>query len=798
MNTYRKLITKRLLKVAQKFWGSQGAGILFVCQEDSTCLLTLRSASVNEPGSWGVPGGAVEQGEQTEEAARREVQEELGNLPSQFQKIDQTIYNENDFSYTTFVYAISLEEKRKWTKGIRLNWENDKVAWFDLSSLPTNLHFGVKNIRKTLEEQDSEVRFSEPVNKWDELRNSLIKIQKALPKQERSSLQSLIDELLQTPQYETREDIENLLGNTSDKISLLSIYLSQKQDTELKDASEKLQRLSEEIKPDRDRVEKSLISNKQVIDKYLYHGTDLASLLSLLKSKQFSSTGTYHRVSLTTNFDLALKFGDAVISFDAQKMLEKGAVKMQYGNAKEVSEAMDQGRDEDSVDHPLGPIISDIYEYEQEYCVKTPFNFSFEDISKIYFVCDPNRKYGPKQNTSEEVMGLISEITNFEIPVVCSNLKMNAPFYPDPSSRVSPGASSLKSIFFQNILQPFSEIQNMRMAYYDLLRQIGAKESDLSRDPFLSHLNSVLSQMREFQQVGKSISEGGRYSSKIDDLKNFGKAVSIFADDDGSSYVRKLSVFDFDRYKYYFDYSEDDIEKIKLFIESFNDYVKDVKNKMNERYSEFKESAAEYFYSDQEQDPLDHFYKVLFSRDFYDIPKFILDKVNQQGEALFDKIYKDFAAGYLLKYSRNEEYAVRSRIEDLARKVNPEVIPEELLKSNPIILIDHENPGRFTDAQVKAALQGQETYNADWVFKYRFGIREDSLDEAKSKFLEYSDDIKKEILNSYDLSASNKASSKNKFFERVYRVLGRQDLINKIKELVEFIKNDLENKKGDI
>ena len=40
-------------------WGMAGAGILYVCPGDQTCMLMLRSNEVQDPGVWGIPGGAV-------------------------------------------------------------------------------------------------------------------------------------------------------------------------------------------------------------------------------------------------------------------------------------------------------------------------------------------------------------------------------------------------------------------------------------------------------------------------------------------------------------------------------------------------------------------------------------------------------------------------------------------------------------------------------------------------------------------------------------------------------------------
>jgi len=66
-------------------WGANGgAGLLFRHAPAATepkFLLSRRSRLVDEPGKWGIPGGAIRDGESPEAAARREVQEEIASLP---------------------------------------------------------------------------------------------------------------------------------------------------------------------------------------------------------------------------------------------------------------------------------------------------------------------------------------------------------------------------------------------------------------------------------------------------------------------------------------------------------------------------------------------------------------------------------------------------------------------------------------------------------------------------------------------------------------------------------------------
>lgn len=67
-------------------WGTHGAaGFLFRCvprEGEPTYLLQQRSRLVDHGGTWGIPGGAIREGESPVVTARRETEEEIGSLPS--------------------------------------------------------------------------------------------------------------------------------------------------------------------------------------------------------------------------------------------------------------------------------------------------------------------------------------------------------------------------------------------------------------------------------------------------------------------------------------------------------------------------------------------------------------------------------------------------------------------------------------------------------------------------------------------------------------------------------------------
>jgi len=142
------------------FWGTAGAGILFVCEEDQTYFLMHRSRSVEQPRTWGIPGGSVkgegfyDSGMSAErptdatfwKGAKKETKEECGDLPNMSKSdiIGYIDFVSGSFIYRNFIVSLSLEEKLEWTPTIELNWENDTYEWISFDDVDSyNLHFGV-------------------------------------------------------------------------------------------------------------------------------------------------------------------------------------------------------------------------------------------------------------------------------------------------------------------------------------------------------------------------------------------------------------------------------------------------------------------------------------------------------------------------------------------------------------------------------------------------------------------------------------------------------------------------------
>lgn len=130
-------------KLPRTFWGKQGAGILLIAQDTGRVLLTLRSSYVKEPNTWGIPGGAMDEGETNpEEAARREAREELGFDGELIKLIPAYVFKIKNFEYHNYIGLVPTEFTPT------LDWENSRALWFDIDKLPKRLHFGVKHLFK--------------------------------------------------------------------------------------------------------------------------------------------------------------------------------------------------------------------------------------------------------------------------------------------------------------------------------------------------------------------------------------------------------------------------------------------------------------------------------------------------------------------------------------------------------------------------------------------------------------------------------------------------------------------------
>jgi 8-oxo-dGTP diphosphatase len=124
-------------------WGAAGgAGILFrhMPQKGApSYLLQQRSRGPDYGGTWGIPGGAIRNGESPEAAARREVKEEIGVLP-EYRPTGLEVQDCGG-GWKFHIFRADVEEPFLAFCG----QETDATGWFtkeDMLSLP--LHPGVQ------------------------------------------------------------------------------------------------------------------------------------------------------------------------------------------------------------------------------------------------------------------------------------------------------------------------------------------------------------------------------------------------------------------------------------------------------------------------------------------------------------------------------------------------------------------------------------------------------------------------------------------------------------------------------
>jgi len=118
-------------------WGRYGAaGVLFRHIDDdgvAWLFLARRSPFCHRGGTWGVPGGALDDGERPLEAALREFTEEVGSLPVSYAVAEVHEDDHGGWSYWTIVVDVDEPFPLPTT----LNWETDEVRWVPVPELGT-------------------------------------------------------------------------------------------------------------------------------------------------------------------------------------------------------------------------------------------------------------------------------------------------------------------------------------------------------------------------------------------------------------------------------------------------------------------------------------------------------------------------------------------------------------------------------------------------------------------------------------------------------------------------------------
>lgn len=90
-----------------RFWGKFGAAGLLLAYPGSGVLLQLRASWSHMGGTWGLPGGARDEGESAEDAAMREADEEAGIPPELVEVLGSEVRDLGYWSYTTVIARLT-------------------------------------------------------------------------------------------------------------------------------------------------------------------------------------------------------------------------------------------------------------------------------------------------------------------------------------------------------------------------------------------------------------------------------------------------------------------------------------------------------------------------------------------------------------------------------------------------------------------------------------------------------------------------------------------------------------------
>lgn len=121
------------------FWGTAGAGILPFALNTKRFMFSKRSKHVEEPGTWGIWGGAINEEENPKRAALREFVEETHYTGTAKELILLSEYKHSSgFRFFSYLLTIPTEFKP------RLDWETAGFVWVSYGEWPRPLHPKVK------------------------------------------------------------------------------------------------------------------------------------------------------------------------------------------------------------------------------------------------------------------------------------------------------------------------------------------------------------------------------------------------------------------------------------------------------------------------------------------------------------------------------------------------------------------------------------------------------------------------------------------------------------------------------
>ncbi len=119
-----------------KYWGRFGAAGLLVLHPPRGVLLQLRAEWSHSGGTWGIPGGALKQGETAVHAAFRESHEEAAVPRDQVRVLDTSVLDLGFWAYTTVLGVAD-----NYFEPVAMDLESAALEWVPMNDvLSRDLH----------------------------------------------------------------------------------------------------------------------------------------------------------------------------------------------------------------------------------------------------------------------------------------------------------------------------------------------------------------------------------------------------------------------------------------------------------------------------------------------------------------------------------------------------------------------------------------------------------------------------------------------------------------------------------
>ena len=785
-----------LSKTASTYYGKAGAGILLICKEDSTALLLRRSKNVEQPLTWGIPGGAVTEGwhdsddingedvsdQSFKETAIRETREELFSEEindSDFESTFKSLFNDEDlvgqtefrdggFVYKTFIYNITLDEKRKITPLIKLNWENTKAKWYSLSSLPSDLHPGLNFTKQNLKERKVNI-FKENKDEFDWLRSWLESLKLDVGEIAATEIDKYILEVDQLPKkedvikqtsvwdadrrFERNKFTKELLTRLARKLSELSERKAAVKVLNFSASTFPYQNTKYDSLRERS-LETSPRSEFSSHAGFFYHSTPLQNAISILKSKCFVGAGAFTRLSLTTDLLLSGKFGDVIFVFDAAKLQRQGAKKMNYGNRSRIRGVEKNleisGKkvevDENNLDYPW---ISDIYKVEKEWVLKLPFCFSDQLKKIIYFSRDSN------SDSAKKVFSILDNLT--EVPVEIMGYPSIGENEPSESKDIPLIQADITGILYRDVFSKQANFEDLKRQY-DRESEKRLRYEDYKADLGFLYRNDPIKKLLFFiktksQDIGslarqlsfESIYDSGRVGEYYKEILS----ARVTANDmiKSNSYVRDMSWI----------YNFENDQQLIAFVNPYLENIVSICNKILSSEEDFKKMIRAKHFGNSEIEPevVEEKEKYIVTHFVYPsgAPRLILDRARQWcsqniGQILSIQNMKDYLNEHGPKvwgsdwswYSKDklDDYSISSKIEDLLKEANPSQVSDQKFVENFLAIIDNDSLEKIPDERLTKISKeyldrgtpkysGGEKYSADWIKSYRYPYASEGL-----------------------------------------------------------------------